>query len=82
MFKNLFRILIIIGLCIFIFYYGKENCKINIPEQKKEIKQGQKDLYQQFDRMFKDSSVWNSYDISPVKKIYRDNDLNNIKVTL
>jgi hypothetical protein len=32
--------------------------------------------------MFKDASVWNSYDITPVKKIYEANDLNNINVTL
>ena len=81
MFKNLFSTFIIVGLAIIIYYYGQEGVKL--PKNNPISTKSQNiPLDKHFDRMFKDSSVWNSYDISPVKKIYKANDLNNINVSL
>lgn len=80
MLKTISSLLIVIGFTILIFYLGEESNKKENNIRNENNKE--KSLEQNFDRMFKDSSVWNSYDISKVKKIYRVNDLNNINVSL
>jgi hypothetical protein len=82
MFKNFFSTFIIVGLAILIYYYGQEGVKLPNNSPISTTNQTKIPLDKQFDRMFKDSSVWNSYDVSPVKKIYKANDLNNINVSL
>lgn len=81
MLKTISSLLIIIGFTILIFYLGEESSKKDKNLIKNNLSK-EKSLEQNFDRMFKDSSVWNSYDISKVKKIYRTQDLNNISVSL
>lgn len=80
MLKTISSLLIVVGFTILIFYLGEESNKKENNIRNENNKE--KSLEQNFDRMFKDSSVWNSYDISKVKKIYRVNDLNNINVSL
>lgn len=68
------------------FYYGRESAPKLKEEKKKNnnnyMTNPNTDLQKHFDRMFKDSEVWSSYDVSAVKKIYAANDLDNINVSL
>lgn len=80
MLRTFSTLLITLGFVIIIFYLGRETKKVSCKKENKRT--SQLSLEQNFDRMFKDKSVWNSYDISRVKKIYKVNDLDNINVTL
>jgi hypothetical protein len=87
MFKKFSSFIIIIGILIIIFYYGRESSPKLFLEKKKNnnnnnMTNPNTDLQKHFDRMFKDSEVWSSYDVSAVKKIYAANDLDNINVSL
>ena len=91
MIKKFFIFLLVIGFGLIIYLYGKEkDLSVLLPQPSDYAKLDKKSsldpknyyMDSQFNRMFKDSSVWNNYDTSTINKIYKTKDLDYINISL